>query len=73
MHHYLKQKLMSAKHVTDLIPFVNILIGTDELKKQLLSALDTQYQKYHQTKTNPNQNFDHYSLAYFLSTEYHQI
>ena len=49
MHHYLKQKLISSKQVTDLIPFINILSNVEELKKQLLSSLDEQYEKENST------------------------
>ena len=43
MYYYLKQKLHSAKQITDLIPYIQKLMQINELKQHLQSALDTQY------------------------------
>ena len=59
MHYYLKQKLLSSTSIRDLIPFLNFLIGIDQLKKQLLSLLDIQKQIGKSTKsttTTPKQH-----------------
>ena len=44
MYHYLKQRLISSKQITDLIPFINTLSNLEQLKKQLLVSLDKQYE-----------------------------
>ena len=44
MYQYLKQKLSSSLQLTDLIPFINTLLNIDELKIQILTSLNKQYQ-----------------------------
>ena len=44
MHYYLKQKLLSSKQVTDLIPFIHVFSNIDQLKQQLLTSLNQQYE-----------------------------
>ena len=36
MYYYLKQKLNTAKRITDLIPFITKLMNIKQLKQQLL-------------------------------------
>ena len=88
MYYYLKQKLNTAKQITDLIPFIKKLMNIKELKQHLDTALDKEY-KSAEPKSDinirslfvslfslngiPSDNIHAHILSFLPSTEYKKL